>query len=188
MPSSLLIAVFVIWMATAQSTARGTTELSAQDTAVLTAVLSHFSVSRESAQYNPHGYIGVAPVTKVVMANWSVNDFLEYLPRLDPPAPDSTVENYVSRNRHTYSVGPFPLLGASVHVDRTERTFELLLDRNGDLRTYVYLRVPGYSADGIWAYVSFEYLWSMHPAFATYLVKRVEGRWVVVSTDFSYAV
>jgi len=162
--------------------------LSAKDNAVLTAVLLHFSKSHHSAQYNPRGYIGIAPATRALSDAWTDDDYLKHRAKLNPPGPQSAVTSYVSRNRQSYRLADFPQLGAVVRVDAAERQFDLGPDFKGPLRTYVHLRVPGYSADGQWAYVSFDYLWSIHGAYATYLLKLIDGGWVVMATDFSYAV
>jgi hypothetical protein len=162
---------------------------SAQDVAVLTVVLAHFSKSKHSAQYNSQGYVGVAPTTNTLVATLTDNDYLKSQPTLSPAPPQSAVANYVRRNRQSYRLGEFPLLGGAVRLDRTEPDLGMLpLDPKGALRTYVHLRVPGYSPDAQWAYVSFTYLWSIHGAFATYLLRREDGGWVVVATDFAYAV
>jgi hypothetical protein len=190
MKKAVVLAI-VIWVASSAASlgTPHTPTVSSQDIGVLTAVLSHFAKSKHSAQYNPNGYIGVAPITSTLSNTWTDEDYLKYQPKLKPSAPRLAVLSWVHRNQQTYRLEKFPLAGPAVHVDSTKRELGLLpLDPKGELRTYAYLRVPGYSNDGAWAYVSFEYLWSMHPAFATYLLKRVDGNWVIIATDFSYAV
>jgi hypothetical protein len=180
-----VICFAALWVNPSLADTRG---LSAQDVAVLTAVLGHFSKSKHSAQFNPNGYVGVAPTTRPLDSTWTDDLYLKYQPKLSPPAPQSAVANYVRRNRWTYRFTEFPLLGDVVRIDRTEPDLGLLPDPKGALRTYVHLRIPGYSPDAKWAYVSFDYRWSIHGAFATYLLERHDGGWLVVATDFAYAV
>jgi hypothetical protein len=158
------------------------------DTAVLTVVLTQFSQSKESAQYNPHGHIGISPTTTALMPSVTNKDYYEILKAGRVRVPDDALYDYIKRNRQTFQIDAFESLGDSARMESEDLAFTGGLLPNPDLKTFVSLRVPGYSADGNRAYVSFDFRWSIHGASAFYMLQRRAGVWTIVTTDFVFAV
>lgn len=158
------------------------------DSAVLTAALSYFAKTKDSAQYNPNGYVGVSPQTQSLASSWSDDDYYRMFSTLKHPAPRSALASYLQRNRQSHPIGALSAADQSLRVEKRDQLSDEVLLGKAPFRTYVHLQMPGYSSDGAWAFVTFDFLWSIHGAEAMYVLKREGGSWVVVSTEYRYAV
>jgi hypothetical protein len=100
-----------------------------------------------------------------------------------------SLEDFDSRNRHTYSM---ELLAGKAHCARTAtkqelESWPLKFDAKA-AKTISWFYVPGYSKDRRMAFVSFKFTWSIHGAWAFYLLRKEGTSWEVVSTDLGFAV
>ena len=187
MKALVLIAFFIAPVAGLRAEPAGS--LSGSDSAILIAVLSHFEKAKESNEFNPPGAIGVAAQTVALNPVLIGSEEMKGPPNLQPPVPPSALSDYLKRNSVSYRVSLPSPAGDAFPVETPSRELcRVDPSRSPGVRTCAFFRVPGYSSDGAWAFVTFNFMWAIHSATGVYLLKQESGQWVVVATKFRHYV
>jgi hypothetical protein len=157
-----------------------------RDTAVLTVVLSHFSSRRDTWPANPKGYTAIEPQTKTVATQIRTSDFLEQLHDTRRRAPLEAVSDFIRRNQHSNSIPALLASTARVQVlTREQAKGDSIAMLKPDIAHLVTAYNPGYTRDGKTALVRLEFNWSIHSAYATYLVQKREEGWSVAASELT---
>ena len=155
---------------------------SKRDARVLTAALADFDANAESREFNPPGIIAVVSETQPLPSHLATARDINGLPDLHPSAPPDSVADYLRRNRVGVLLRLDPHAPPSLQLERPKGTrCAPSISRSPGVRTCVYPQAPGYSASGDWAFVTFQYLWSIHSGVAVYLLRRETGNWAVAA-------
>ena len=156
------------------------------DAAVMRAALVHFAKSKELSPPKPGRYIAVDPQTRPLSKSLSDDDYRRAFAALIPPPPFAAVTNYLERNRGSYLIGSLSVSDQSIRVEKYENPWRDLTSPGSLVRTYVTLKVPGYSSDRTWAFVTFEWWGPLEGAAALYVLRQLSGRWTVVNAEYCF--
>lgn len=149
---------------------------------VMAAVLDHFARRSDTSSFDEQGMILIDPV----MDAWAGGEFTGLAPQDDQPAcqADQTLyAKFVEQNGKERVAAQF--LGAPGRwrlADPKELEQMPFLSRTSDdkpLKTVVQLYAPAFSRDGKQAFALLSFTWSIHGAYAGYVVEKVDGRWRV---------
>jgi len=158
-----------------------------RDTPVLTIVLAHFSSRRDTWPVNPKGYTAIEPQTRTVAAQIRTSDFLEQLHETGKKIPLEAVSDFIRRNQHSNSIPADLASAARVRVlTREQAKGDSIAMLKPEIAHFVTAYNPGYTRDGKTALVRLDFNWSVHGAYATYLVqKRGEKGWFVIASELT---
>jgi hypothetical protein len=157
-----------------------------RDTPVLTVVLSHFSSRRDTWPVNPKGYMAIEPQTRTVAAQMRTSDFLEQLRETGKQIPLEAVSDFIRRNQHSNSIPADLASAARVRVlTREQAQGDSLAMLKQEIAHLVTAYNPGYTRDGTTAIVRLDFNWSVHGAYATYLVQKREKGWSVIASELT---
>src|ERR1700733_1004525 len=156
------------------------------DAAVVRAALVHFAKGKELSPPKPGRYIAVDPQTSPLSKSLSDDDYRRAFAALIPSPPFAAVTNYLERNRGSYLIGSLSVSDRSIRVEKYENPWRDLTSPGSLVRTYVTLRVPGYSSDRTWAFVTFEWWGPLEGAEALYVLRQLSGRWAVVNAEYCF--
>ena len=156
------------------------------DAAVMRAALVHFAKSKELSPPKPGRYIAVDPQTRPLSKSLSDDHYRRAFAALIPPPPFAAVTNYLERNRGSYLIGSLSVSDRSIRVEKYENPWRDLTSPGSLVRTYVTLKVPGYSSDRTWAFVTFEWWGPLEGAAALYVLRQLSGRWTVVNAEYCF--
>ena len=169
----------------------GVPPLSSADIVPLKVALEDFSKRPDSVQYNrdnPHAHVAIGPQTESAADRTYNGMYYSFVAEELPSAGKSLVANLLLRNRECYVTKQLDLPELGLRVDNQGVEEDLLETRHSAVRTYVHVKAPGYSSDGHYALVWFQFRWSMHGAYAMYLLARDGDAWVIRAYAFRYLV
>jgi hypothetical protein len=156
-----------------------------RDATVLTVALADFEKLPEAHDFAPPGFVAVPSESRTLRPGVASPHDIPAAAALTTKAPLVALENYLTRNRHSILLRLSASAPTSLHLEPSNsQSCKSAIDRGPGVRTCAYARAPGYSADGTWAFVGFDFLWSMHSGTAAYLLKNSSGTWTVVAKNF----
>src|SRR5579871_774368 len=180
------LVLLILAIASAGAVGSDVESFSDRDAAVFTLALADFDRSRESHDFSPPWFVAVPSESKPLQANIARPSDISAAAELRTPAPLATLENYLQRNRVRFRVRLSASAPASLHlVAINGPSCAPSISRAPGVRTCAYPRAPGFSADGEWAFVGFDFLWSIHSGTAAYLLRKSAGVWTVVDKNFA---
>jgi hypothetical protein len=164
--------------------------LTSTDIAVLRMALLDFAKRPDSVQYNrnnPHTYVLIGRQTDPATDRSYDGMYGAFIAEEIPATPHSAVAALLAQNRRRYLVTGLDVPASMLRVATSDQErFDPVEAPNSEVRTYVSLKAPGYSADGKYAFVWFKFRWSIHGAYAMYLMTRSKDQWVISAHAFRY--
>jgi len=114
------------------------------------------------------------------------SDFLEQLRETGKRIPLESVSDFIRRNQHSNSI-PAPLASAArvPVLTREQAAGDSPAMLKPQIAHLVTAYNPGYTRDGRTALVRLNFNWSIHSAYVTYLVKKLEKGWSVVESELT---
>jgi len=171
--------------------------VSAQDTdrQVVSAVLSHFVARTDEWFYAAAAKLAISSTTRKKF--WVASDY-QYL---NQPGHKCEIDKplyleFLARNVKEEPVAAMVADSASWFIVPREQekflgvgmpTPENMTKRIA-VKTLVKLSRPAYSKDGDRAFIMFSYPWSIHSAYAQYVLRRQTGKWNVECAEFPHSV
>lgn len=158
---------------------------------VMTTVLDHFARRMDTSSLDESGVI---LIDRTVPA-WGEPEFTGLAPMDDQPAcqaDQALYDAFVASNSKERMAAEF--LGESEMwrlADQQEVDQMPLLVRASDgkpIKTVVRLYAPAFSEDGKQAFVLLAFTWSIHGAWAGYVVEKAEGHWKVKCSLLNFLV
>ena len=161
------------------------------DQQVLAAALTHFAQRTDTHSSHEDGVVLVEPETRPLNLESGGITGLRKKPDASCDASAALLEDFVRRN--SSAVSSANLVGQSGRwriVQSGDLTRpRLTLDKTSlgePIKTILALSLPGYSKDSKTAFVLLRFRWSIHGAFAQYVMDRSDNGWKIRCSDLAF--
>jgi hypothetical protein len=181
--------VFLLFVLVCLATAADGTSASPlldRDVAALGAAIAHFGTRTDTWPARPKGYIAVNPQTAIIGSEARPDGFLEELHEIRGSVPTDAVGDFIRRNRTKNDIPDSITKVTTVRIQTEEQAGGAPIGLNNhEIGRFITAFTPGYTSDGTTALVRFSFNWSIHGAYATYILKLKHGVWSAVASELT---
>jgi hypothetical protein len=183
-----LAAVLAILLLSGTVAAAPSEDVSPEDARIIELVAAHFAARTDTAASNEAGTLLIKPTTRHWTAPISAEQLGQNMSGPPLALPDDAVANLNARNREPVALPAIGDHGGSYRRLGMNEHSPTVVSPNPTVKTVAAFALPGYSQDRRYAVVHLEFSWSMHAAYATYLLERTGSGWGVTSSALVFLV